>query len=162
YPALYYNRTQQDFYGGNFWDLRATGYKLQSADAEQAQYPVVDTQEHGFPDTACIVYAVSRSEYRSLFELIWGNQAFQIRWPEHTAEICSTPGGAAALNGDTTPLALSDLDRARANATFDQFALSITAYERSEDVSAFSSKFDAFLAGTAQLTADEMAGWALF
>src|SRR6267142_606686 len=27
YPVLQYNKTQGDFYGGNFWDLRATGYK---------------------------------------------------------------------------------------------------------------------------------------
>jgi len=33
YPPLHYNETQQDFYGGNFWDLRATGYKLQNPDA---------------------------------------------------------------------------------------------------------------------------------
>jgi hypothetical protein len=32
---------------GNFWDARATGYKLQSADSEQAQHPPVDTQEMG-------------------------------------------------------------------------------------------------------------------
>ena len=30
YPVLLYNVTQHDFYGGNFWDLRATGYKLQN------------------------------------------------------------------------------------------------------------------------------------
>jgi len=162
YPALDFNQTQQDFYGGNFWDLRATGYKLQSADAEQAQHPVLDTQEHGFPDAACIVFAVSRSPYRPLFEQIWGKQAFDIRWPPHTAEICRTPGGAAILHGDPTPIPLSRLDRGRATAAFDQFALSITAYERSEDVSAFSSKFDAFLKGNAQLTADEMAGWEVY
>src|SRR5207244_5895327 len=34
YPVLQYNQTQQDFYGGNFWDLRATGYKLQNPAAE--------------------------------------------------------------------------------------------------------------------------------
>src|SRR3977135_508438 len=90
YPALDYNQTQQDFYGGNFWDLRATGYKLQNADAEQAQHPVVDTQEHGLPDTACIVFRVSQSPYRSLFEQIWGKQAFDIKWPHDTEEICRT------------------------------------------------------------------------
>jgi len=36
YPVLQYNDTQGLFFGGNFWDSRATGYKLQSADAEQA------------------------------------------------------------------------------------------------------------------------------
>src|SRR5580692_12316321 len=30
FPRLYYNTTQADFYGGNFWDGRATGYFLQS------------------------------------------------------------------------------------------------------------------------------------
>ena len=162
YPALDYNQTQQDFYGGNFWDLRATGYKLQNADAEQAQHPVVDTQEHGLPDTACIVFRVSQSPYRSLFEQVWGNQAFDIKWPPDTAEICSTPGGAAVLGGNPTPIDLKKDDRGRATATFDQFGLSISAYERSADVSAFSSKFDAFLSGTVQLTANEMAGRELF
>ena len=42
------------------------------------------------------------------------------------------------------------------------YALSISAYERSEAISPFSSKFDASLAGNATLTDDEMAGWALF
>jgi cytochrome c peroxidase len=158
YPALDYNQTQQDFYGGNFWDLRATGYKLQNADAEQSQHPVVDTQEHGFPDTACIVFAVSQSKYARLFKQIWGSQAFDINWPSDTEQICSTPGGAAVLAGNPTPVALSKEDRGRATAAFDQFALSISAYERSEDVSAFSSKFDAFLKGNVQLTSDEMAG----
>ena len=162
YPALDYNQTQQDFYGGNFWDLRATGYKLQNADAEQAQHPVLDTQEHGLPDAACIVFRLSQSRYTRLFKQIWGSQAFDIDWPHNTEEICSTPGGAAVLGGNPTPVDLKKNDRGRATATFDQFGLSISAYERSEDVSAFSSKFDAFLKGNVQLTTDEMAGRELF
>jgi cytochrome c peroxidase len=162
YPKLEFNQAQQDFYGGNFWDLRATGYEIQSPDADQAQHPVVDTQEHGFPDTACVVFRLSRAPYRPLFELIWGKQAFDIDFPSNTRRICTTPGGAAVFHGNPTPVALSRADRGRANATFDQFALSITAYEASPDVSAFSSKFDAFLAGTVELTPDEMAGWQLF
>ena len=162
YPPLHYNETQQDFYGGNFWDLRATGYKLQNPDAEQAQHPIVDTQEHGFPDTACVVFRLSRSEYRSLFETVWGKQSFDIRWPADAEKICSTPGGAEIFKGNLTPLNLSTEDRARANASLDQFALSISAYERSEAISPFSSKFDAFLAGNATLNDEERAGWELF
>ena len=52
YPALLYNKTQNDFYGGNFWDLRATGYKLQNPAAEQAQDPPVDPNEMALPDPA--------------------------------------------------------------------------------------------------------------
>ena len=41
--------TQHLFFGGNFWDGRATGYKLQAPDAEQAQGPPVDPLEMGIP-----------------------------------------------------------------------------------------------------------------
>lgn len=162
YPKLEFNQTQQDFYGGNFWDLRSTGYQIINPDAEQAQHPVVDTQEHGFPDTACIVFRLARAPYRPLFELIWGKQAFDIDFPSSTRRICTTPGGAAVFHGNPTPVPLSRADRGRASATFDQFGLAISAYEASPDVSAFSSKFDAFLAGNATLTDQEMAGWQLF
>jgi cytochrome c peroxidase len=162
YPALDYNLTQKNFYGGNFWDLRATGYKLQNPDAEQAQHPPLDTQEHGFPDLACIVFRLSQAMYRPLFEQIWGTEAFNIAWPANTEQICSTPGGASVFGGNVAPVALTPLDRGRASTTFDQWGLAITAYERSTDVSAFSSKFDSFLDGDVPLTADELAGWDLF
>jgi cytochrome c peroxidase len=162
FPPLNFNSTQQDFYGGNFWDGRATGYKIQNPDAEQAQHPPLDPQEHGFPDPACMVFRLSQAEYRPLFETIWGIEAFQINFPGNTEKICSTPGGAAVLGGDLTPVKLSPKDRGRALATFDQYALAVTAYEKSDNVSPFSSKFDAFLAGTTELSAKEMAGWELF
>ena len=59
FPVLNYNAEQGLFFGGNFWDGRATGYMLQSPDAEQAQHPPVDPGEMGFPDTACIAYRLS-------------------------------------------------------------------------------------------------------
>jgi cytochrome c peroxidase len=69
-PVLLYNTAQQDFYGGNFWDLRATGYKLQNPAAEQAQDPPVDPNEMALPDPACLVYRLSQGPYKSLFESI--------------------------------------------------------------------------------------------
>src|SRR5437899_3836770 len=78
FPVLEFNTTQGAFFGGNFWDGRSTGYKLQSADAEQAQHPPVDTQEHGFPDTACIAFRLSEATYRPLFEEVWGTDSFNI------------------------------------------------------------------------------------
>jgi cytochrome c peroxidase len=47
FPVLYYNSTAGLFFGGNFWDGRSSGFKLQSPDAEQAQHPPVDTLEMG-------------------------------------------------------------------------------------------------------------------
>src|SRR3989475_603202 len=75
FPVLHFNETQQLFFGGNFWDSRATGYILQQADAEQAQHPPVDTQEMGNPDTACIAFKLSQAEYRPFFEMA-GAQLF--------------------------------------------------------------------------------------
>src|SRR6266481_264511 len=37
FPVLQFNAEQQLFFGGNFWDSRATGYRLRNPDAEQAQ-----------------------------------------------------------------------------------------------------------------------------
>ena len=120
---LEYNATQGAFFGGNFWDARSTGYKLQSADAEQAQHPPVDTQEMGFPDTACIAFRLSKAVYRPLFELVWGAD-FHIRWPGNTEKICSTPGGAAMFRGSATPIRLSPEDRTKANNIYDHWGQS--------------------------------------
>jgi cytochrome c peroxidase len=162
FPVLQYNQVQGLFFGGNFFDSRATGYQLRIPDAEQAQSPPVDTLEMGFPDTACIAFRLSHAVYRPLFEEVWGKGSFDINFPHETARICATPGGAAVFGGSTTPIPLSASDRTRANTVYDHWAQSVDSYEQSVQVSAFSSKFDAFLAGKYKLTADEMAGFKLF
>lgn len=162
FPVLQYNEEQGLFFGGNFWDSRATGYLLRNADAEQAQHPPVDPGEMGFPDTACIAFRLSQSEYRRLFEQVWGRGSFDIEFPRTTERICATPGGAEILGGSATPVPLSPADRTRANAVFNHWGQSLDAYEQSVQVSAFSSKFDAYLAGNVQLTRDELAGYQLF
>ena len=162
YPPLQYNQTQGDFYGGNFWDLRATGAYLQNPAAEQAQYPPVDPNEMGMPDTACVVRRLGQSPYRWFFEIVWGKQAFTINWPTDVDQVCGKPGPPQA--DDPLPVHLSPEDRGRSNATYDQFALAIAAYEASPGISPFSSKFDYALANPDQqvLTPDEQAGWDLF
>jgi cytochrome c peroxidase len=162
YPVLQFNETQALFFGGNFWDSRATGYLLQNPDAEQAQHPPVDTQEMGLPDTACIAFRLSQAEYRPLFEQLWGRGSFDIKFPSDAEEICCTPGGAARFGTDTTPLRLNPEDRTRANSVFNHWGQSLDFFEKSREVSPFTSKFDAFLAGSATLTPFEMAGYNLF
>ena len=168
FPVLNYNTTQGLFFGGNFWDGRATGMKLQAPDAEQAQGPPVDPLEHGLPDMACIAWRLSQAVYRPLFELVWGAD-FDINWPSNTEQICSTPNGAFPT---TTPVALSAVDRTKANNIYDHWGQSLSFLERSNDISPFNSKFDFFLASAGKggvegapsvtLTADEMAGYNLF
>ncbi len=169
FPVLNFDTTQQLFFGGNFWDGRATGMKLQAPDAEQAQGPPVDPAEHMFPDTACIALRLSQAVYRPLFELVWGAD-FDINFPSNTEQVCATPNGAFGSN--TTPVALSPTDRTKANNIYDHWGQSLSFLERSIDISPFNSKFDFFLAGGAKggvegapvvtLTADEMAGFQLF
>ncbi len=162
FPVLQFNEEQALFFGGNFWDSRATGYLLRNPDAHQAQGPPVDTQEMGFPDTACITFRLSQAKYRPLFEQVFGEGSFDIKFPHDTEEICRTPGGAAVFGGSATPVHLSPEDRTKSNQVYDHWGQSVDAYEQSVRVSAFSSKFDAFLKHNYTLTADEKAGYDLF
>jgi len=162
FPVLQYDTIAGAFFGGNFWDSRATGYRLQNPDAEQAQGPPVDKEEMGFPDTACVAFRMARSNYRKLFERVWGAGSLDIAFPPDTEKICSTPGGAATFGEDATPLKLTPADRTRANVVYDRWAQSLDAFERSPEVSPFTSKFDAFLAGKYKMTPEEKAGYELF
>ncbi len=161
YPVLELYPDQALLFGGNFWDGRSTGYLLQSADAEQAQHPPVDTQEHALPDTACIAFRLESASYKSFFEKIWGD-VLDIKFPGNTEEICETPGGATVFGTDTTPIKLSLEDRAKANSVYNHWGQSISFFEDSPQVSPFTSKVDANINGMYTYTPDELAGAILF
>src|SRR5713226_72206 len=164
YPVLQLYPDQALFVGGNFWDGRSTGYLLQSADAEQAQHPPVDTQEMGNPDTACIAFKLSQASYRPLFEEVWGKDSLDIKFPHDTEEICETPGGAKVFGTDTTPVKLSPEERTRANSVYNHWAQSISFFEDGPQTSPFTSKVDANIQGLpgSAYSPDELAGAILF
>jgi cytochrome c peroxidase len=159
-PTLHYNQNQGDFVGGNFWDMRATGVRLNNPAAEQAQGPPLNPVEMGLPDSACVVYRVSQRPYRDLAEALWGPQALAIHWPTNVEQICGSPGPAPA--SDPLPVHLSPLGRGSSDRTFDQFAEAIATFESSTEVNPFTSKYDYVLAGKTDFTAEEKAGYALF
>jgi cytochrome c peroxidase len=159
-PVLHYNRGQGDLVGGNFWDMRATGRRLGNPAAEQAEGPPTNPVEMGLPDIACFVYRASQRPYRALFESVWGQQAFAIAWPGDVEQVCDRPGPPST--SDPLPVHLGPVDRGRAGATFDQMAQSIAGYEAAAEVTAFSSKYDAVLAGKAKFTPQEQTGYDLF
>jgi cytochrome c peroxidase len=159
-PVLHYNPGQGDLVGGNFWDMRATGRRLGNPAAEQAQGPPTNPVEMGLPDFACAVYRASQRPYRELFETVWGRQTFAIDWPADVEQVCNQPGPPPA--NDPMPVHLTDIDRGRAQATFDQIAQSIAGYEASAEVTNFTSKFDAVQAGQTQFTPQEKVGYDLF
>jgi cytochrome c peroxidase len=162
YPVLELYPDQALLFGGNFWDGRSTGYLLQSPDAEQAQHPPVDTQEHALPDTACIAFRLSTALYRPLFEQVWGAGYLDIKFPQDTQGICDTPGGAGVFGTDTTPIKLSPDDRAKANSVYNHWGQSISFFEDGPQVSPFTSKVDANINGLYTYTPDELAGAILF
>lgn len=113
--------------GGNFWDARATGWKLGSPAADQAQGPFLNPAEQALADPAALVTLVCAASYGEQFRQVWG------------------------------PDACLDVDRG-----FAGIARSIADFEASSAVSAFDSKYDAFIAGRATLSDTEQQGLALF
>jgi cytochrome c peroxidase len=159
-PVLHYNALLGDFVGGNFWDMRASGYRLQSPSAEQAQGPPTNPVEMGLPDSACLAYRLSKAPYRKLFETVWGRDSFSIQWPSEIERICATPG--PPTDGDRYPVHLSAADRQRAGQVYDHFGLAAAAYEASPEVSPFTSKYDYVQAGKSRFTPQEAKGYELF
>lgn len=143
------------FLGGNFWDGRATGDKLGNPAADQAQGPFLNPVEQGLSDNACVVYRVCdlANGYPVPFQSVWGPDACDIAWP---------PGADATCAMEGMPLALTPADRDKVEMAYDQIALSIAAYEASSEVNAYSSKYDAVLAGQAEFTKAEKKGFSLF
>jgi len=141
------------FIGGNFWDGRATGEKLGNPAADQAQGPFLNRVEQGLPDSACVVYRVCTADYPVDFTEIWGTESCDITWPADVDTTCVTEG---------TTVALSDADRAKSDAAYDQIALSIAAYEDSSEVNAYSSKWDAARVYEVKVTKEQRKGFALF
>jgi cytochrome c peroxidase len=159
-PVLHYNPLQGDFVGGNFWDMRASGHRLQNPSAEQAQGPPTNPVEMGLPDAACVAYRLSQAPYRKLFETVWGGDSFLVRWPADVEHVCATPGPPPA--NDQYPVHLSSEDRARVDRVYDGFGLAIAAYELSPEVSPFTAKFDYVQADKERFTTEEAAGYQLF
>jgi cytochrome c peroxidase len=153
-PIFHFSRMAGGtFIGGNFWDGRATGEKLGNPAADQAQGPFLNPLEQANPDSACVVYRVCSAGYPVTFEDVWGTGACDVAWPADIDTVCATEGGVVGLSAE---------DRAKSDMAYDNIALSIAAYEGSKEVSAFSSKFDAYLAGQVKLTKQEREGLNLF
>ncbi len=122
------------FYGGSFWDGRATGSRLGSALAEQALGPFLNPLEQNLADGAAVVARVCAGNYVSLLN--------EVAQKEKGIQDACAPGNAAVV--------------------YDVIGLSIAAYETSRKVQPFSSRYDSFLAGKAELNEQEKLGLALF
>lgn len=146
-------RPSMGYFGGTFWDGRATGEKLGNAAADQAQGPFLNPVEQALPDVACVVYRVSTSVYAPLYREVWGDSISSIDFPDDTDRQCEQEG--ITIN-------LSSEDRDKVEAEFDNIALSIAAFEDSPIVNRFNSKFDYRKCDTSSLSNMESWGLELF
>ncbi len=158
-PILHYVMDKRDalFIGGNFWDGRATGEKLGNPAADQAQGPFLNPMEQALPDNACVVYRVCNpvvlAEYPVSMQDVWGAGACDISWPTNVETVCAAEGAAVGL---------SEEDREQVEDSYNYIALSIADYEGSHEVNPYSSKYDAYLAGMADLSQEEKKGLQMF
>lgn len=151
-PVLHYDKKEKVFVGGNFWDGRATGKRLKSAVAEQAQGPFLNPLEHGFSDAACVIKRICAAAYGSQLDKLWPGSC-AITWPADIDKNCGI---------DNYKAPLAEAERAKVDQAFDRIALAIAAFESSAEVNPFSSRFDAWLAGKGTLTKQEQLGLKLF
>ncbi|MEW6184419.1 MAG: cytochrome c peroxidase [Thermodesulfobacteriota bacterium] len=135
-PILYAREEEEDilFVGGNFWDGRATGYLLGNPAADQAQQPFLNPVEHNLKNGSEVVRLIEKSPYAEEFK-----------------KMCDKLG-----------LDKKQDARSQEQIKFGYVGLALAAFESSEKVNAFSSKYDAYLKGKARLSPSELRGLALF
>ncbi len=132
-PTLAYDQVDLAFIGGLFWDGRATGARMGSTAAEQAQGPFLADKEQNHPNPAAVLAKLKNNRaYIALWQAAYGTPDINI----------------------STPAAVQD--------SYDKLGYAIAEYEGSAEVNQFSSKWDAYMAGRATLNAQELEGQRLF
>lgn len=157
-PGPVFHHTYEDgdilFVGGAFLDGRATGHALGTVVADQAQGPFLNPVEMGLPHAACVVAKACAADYAGEMKNLWGADICAIALPETLAADCADPDAK---------IAIEDKDLAgQIDAAYAAIARSIAAYEASDEVNRYASRFDKYLAGEAVLTEQELAGLKLY
>ncbi len=111
-PVFHFDELNDGWFGGMFWDGRATGLTLGDPLAEQAQGPFLNPLEQAIANAQVLCVRVKQADYAGLFEQVWG---------------------AGSLNCARNVAGV-----------YEMIGRSVAAYERSEEVNPFSSKFDLF------------------
>jgi cytochrome c peroxidase len=149
-PVLYFDGDV--WVGGNFWDGRATGERLDNPAADQSLGPFLNPVEQALPDSICVLYRIATGSYADLWHLVWGEDLRRLPYP---------PGLDRACRAEE-PIEYAPEVGMMVHRNYNRVGLSVAAYEASSEVNAFSSKYDAYLAGMAELTEEEALGLQLF
>jgi cytochrome c peroxidase len=71
-PVFHYDALKGGWFGGMFWDGRATGAVLEDPLAEQAQGPFLNPLEQAIANAQVLCVKVKQAEYADLFVEVWG------------------------------------------------------------------------------------------
>lgn len=71
-PVFHFDPGEGLFFGGNFWDGRATGEGLGNPAADQALGPFLNPVEQNNPSRQVVLEKVAGSSYSALWEEVWG------------------------------------------------------------------------------------------
>jgi len=126
-PIRYFDAGEGLWIGGQFWDSRATGEVLGDPLADQALGPFTNPVEMANHERFTVVRDVALSDYKDLYESVWTETDLDT-WDEFTP---------------------AEIDTA-----YEQVALSIAAFERTELFAPFNSKYDAYLQACLALGGD--------
>jgi cytochrome c peroxidase len=110
---------------------------------------LVNPVEQALPDSACVVGRICAAPYASLYRRL-------------NSGICESPGLTSLRCQLGRSVSVDPKARPLIAAGFDAMAHAVDDYEESAEVSAYSSKYDAWKAGKAELSAQERAGLAIF
>jgi len=71
-PVFHFDEEQGGWFGGMFWDGRATGSVLGDPLAEQGQGPFLNPLEQAIANAQVLCVKVKKAHYAGLFEEVWG------------------------------------------------------------------------------------------
>jgi cytochrome c peroxidase len=141
--------------GGNFWDGRATGDTLGSAIADQALGPFLNPVEQALPHEACVVYRVVTNTGRYN-----GGRSYAAVFPDDPVNLdwfVSDNESQCGSLDSAGPFLTAGADAAAVGRAYRNIALALAAFQGSDRVNPFSSRFD-----LGQMTAREQEGEKLF
>ena len=71
-PVFHFEEVEGGWFGGMFWDGRATGAHLGDPLAEQAQGPFLNPLEQAIANAQVLCVKVKKADYAGLFAEVWG------------------------------------------------------------------------------------------
>jgi cytochrome c peroxidase len=71
-PVFHFDEVEGGWFGGMFWDGRATGKVLGDPLAEQGQGPFLNPLEQAIANAQVLCVKVKKADYAGLFEEVWG------------------------------------------------------------------------------------------